>query len=31
MEKERGTAIDHDCLDALKQALPDLAAQGYLE
>lgn len=31
MEKERGTAIDGDCLDALKQALPDLAEQGYVE
>ncbi len=31
MEKERGTAIDSDCLDALKQALPDLVAQGYVE
>lgn len=31
MEKERGTAIDGDCLDALRQALPDLVAQGHVE
>ncbi|BBP01775.1 HD-GYP domain-containing protein [Sulfuriferula nivalis] len=31
MEKERGTAIDSDCLDALIRALPDLALQGYVE
>jgi putative nucleotidyltransferase with HDIG domain len=31
MERECGTAIDSDCLDALKRALPDLAVQGYVE
>jgi hypothetical protein len=31
MEKERGTAIDGRCLDALRQALPDLVEQGYVE
>lgn len=31
MEKECGTAIDSDCLDALKKALPDLVARGYVQ
>ncbi|WP_223246759.1 HD-GYP domain-containing protein [Sulfuriferula thiophila] len=31
MEKECGTAIDPDCLEALKQALPELAAQGFVQ
>lgn len=31
MEKECGTAIDADCLEALKQALPELATQGFVQ
>ncbi|MHB1675939.1 MAG: HD-GYP domain-containing protein [Sulfuriferula sp.] len=30
MEKECGTAIDETCLNALKLALPELIAQGYV-
>lgn len=30
MERERGTAIDERCLDALVQVLPELAAAGHL-
>lgn len=31
MEKECGTAIDADCLAALKLALPELVAQGFVQ
>ena len=31
MEKECGTAIDADCLAALKQALPELVTQGFVQ
>ena len=31
MEQECGTAIDVNCLNALKQALPELAAKGHVQ